>query len=310
MNQKLTAETLKGNWATLLLPINSDDSIDYHLLAAEIDYLIAAGVDGIYSNGTAGEFHNQTEEEFDKINAILAERCTAAGMRFQIGASHPSPMISLERVKRSIDLKPDAVQVILPDWVTANQQEQISFLEVMAGFDVPLVLYNPPHAKTVLKPDEFATLKQAVPQLIGLKVLSGNEHWFADMKQYAGNLSVFVPGHLLASGVKNGVASGAYSNVACINPGAAQRWWAQMQTDIASALDVEQRILQFFGECIAPYQQKQYSNPALDKFLAAVGGWMPLGTRLRWPYQYISAEDITLVRKRAINLIPEFFNNL
>lgn len=56
--QKLTANTLKGNWATLLLPINSSDCIDYKLLAREIDYLIAAGVDGIYSNGTTGEFHN------------------------------------------------------------------------------------------------------------------------------------------------------------------------------------------------------------------------------------------------------------
>ncbi|WP_276500255.1 dihydrodipicolinate synthase family protein [Terrimonas pollutisoli] len=63
----LTAKELKGNWGTLLLPVNNDDSIDYVRLADEIDYFIDAKLDGIYSNGTAGEFHNQTEDEFDKI---------------------------------------------------------------------------------------------------------------------------------------------------------------------------------------------------------------------------------------------------
>lgn len=73
--QKLTADTLKGNWATLLLAINPDDSINYNKLSDEIDYLIVAGVDGIYSNKTAGEFHNQTEDEFDKIQQLLSDKC-------------------------------------------------------------------------------------------------------------------------------------------------------------------------------------------------------------------------------------------
>lgn len=309
--QKLTAATLKGNWATLLLPINDDDTINYELLADEIDYLIAAGVDGIYSNGTAGEFHNQTEDEFDRINQLLADKCQAAKMRFQIGASHPSPIISLNRVKRCVHLKPDAIQVILPDWVVANQAEQVVYLQGIAyhSNEIPLVLYNPPHAKTVLKPSEFGELKKLVPQIIGIKVLSGDSEWVAGIKQYATHLSVFVPGHFLASGVHNQVASGSYSNVACINPAAAQKWWNQMQTDIDPALELERRILIFFKECISPYQQKGYSNPALDKFLAAVGGCTKIGTRLRWPYQFISEEEILPVRKKAQHLIPEFFNN-
>src|SRR4051812_29615963 len=126
--QKLTADTLKGNWATLLLPINSDESIDFVRLADEIDYLIATGVDGIYSNGTAGEFYNQTEAEFDRINQLLSEKCMAGGMRFQIGASHPSPLISLQRVQRAVGWHPDALQIILPDWVVTTDSEQLEFL--------------------------------------------------------------------------------------------------------------------------------------------------------------------------------------
>lgn len=309
MREKLNADNLKGNWATLLLPVNADDSFNYGQLAAEIEMLIAAGVDGIYSNGTAGEFHNQTEEEYDEVNRILSEKCLQAGMRFQIGTSHPSPIISLARLKRAVALKPDAIQVILPDWVTVTDDELINYLQRMAAEagDIPLVLYNPPHAKRVLQPKDYLLLKQ-IPQVIGVKLLSRDAAWVAEMKQYAAHLSIFVPGHFLASGVANGIASGAYSNVACINPKAAQQWWQLMHTDINAALAIEQNILKFFAECIAPLQQRGYSNPALDKFLATVGGCYQVGTRLRWPYQWIDEQEVSAVRECARQLIPYFFN--
>jgi 4-hydroxy-tetrahydrodipicolinate synthase len=309
MNEKLNAANLKGNWATLLLPVNADDTFNYDKLADEIAMLIEAGVDGIYSNGTAGEFHNQTEAEFDTINSILSEKCLAADMRFQVGASHPSPIISLERVKRAVALKPDAIQVILPDWVTVTDNEMLDYLHKLADTagDIPLVLYNPPHAKRVLQPKDYALLKQ-IPQVIGVKLLSRDEEWVREMKLYAAHLSIFVPGHFLASGVSNGIASGAYSNVACINPKAAQKWWLLMHTDINAALDIEQGILSFFAECIAPLQKQGYSNPALDKFLATVGGCYQVGTRLRWPYKWIDESEVAATRERARQLIPYFFN--
>lgn len=308
MNQPLNANNLRGNWATLLLPVNADDSFNYGQLTAEIKMLIAAGVDGIYSNGTAGEFHNQTEDEFDAINNILAKECHTAGMRFQIGASHPSPVISLSRLKRAVAFKPDAIQIILPDWVTVTDAEMLSYLQKMtdAAEGIPLILYNPPHAKRVLTPVDYKLLKQ-VPQVIGVKLLSGDAVWAAEMKTHADHLSIFVPGHFLARGVKAGIASGAYSNVACINPKTAQKWWELIQTDLPAALEIEKSILAFFAECIAPLQKLGYSNPALDKFLAAVGGHYQIGTRLRWPYQWIDENQVPIVAERARQLIPYFF---
>jgi 4-hydroxy-tetrahydrodipicolinate synthase len=305
----LTPKTLKGNWGTLLLPINSDDSIDYGRLSEEIGQLADAGLDGIYSNGTAGEFHNQTETEFDMVQEIMAERCQAAGMPFQIGASHPSPVISLHRVKRCVALSPAAFQVILPDWVVVSEEEQVIFLQRIAEVagDIPLVLYNPPHAKQVLGPSGLMRLRSAVASLIGVKLASGDAQWFAEMRSLNLDLSVFVPGHLLATGVRERVASGAYSNVACLSPGGAQAWWKQMATDPDGALQVQERILQFFATCIVPLKNAGYSNPALDKFLAAVGGWGSVGTRLRWPYKWIDEKEVAGAREVAQRLLPEFF---
>ncbi len=305
----MTRTTLRGNWATLLLPVGADDRIRWDDLADEIDRLIAAGVDGIYSNGTAGEFHNQTEDEFDRVQGLLAARCAEAGTPFQVGASHPSPVISRERLRRSVPLQPQAFQVVWPDWVGVGEDEQDRFLDGIAeaAEGIPLVLYNPPHAKTVVAPERMHALAARHPALIGVKVAGGYADWYRQMEWSRGCFSVFVPGHHLASGYRSGIADGAYSNVACLSPSGAQAWWRLMAKDIDSALDVERRIHGFFAECIAPFQSAGYSNPALDKLLAAAGGWGPVDTRLRWPYRWIPQAEALRVRERARHWLPEFF---
>jgi dihydrodipicolinate synthase/N-acetylneuraminate lyase len=306
----LQAAAIKGNWGTLLLPVNKDDSINYNNLEAEIDTLIAMDMNGIYSNGTAGEFYNQTEEEFDTINNILAAKCEAAGMPFQIGACHTSPVMARERVKRAAALQPGAIQVILPDWSMPSMLEVINYLEVLSEVAGPvgLVLYNPPHAKKRLSPEEFYQLKEAGINLVGCKVGGGDAAWYAAMKKWAADISVFVPGHHLATGISLG-AHGAYSNVACLHPAAAQQWYELMSTDLPRALNLEKWIQLFMSQHIQPYiSTKGYTNQAADKLLAAIGGWANVGTRLRWPYLGIDESEVTKLRAIAQEMLSEFFN--
>ena len=150
--QVLSAANLKGTWATLLLPLNKDDSIDFGCLQEELDIICGSGIYGIYTNGTAGEFYNQSEAEFDRIQLLVSGKCRKANIPFQAGASHSSPGICLGRIKRTLDLKPDAYQVIFPDWLPLTNEEQVSFLKKTAqkAEGIPLVLYNPGHVKAVL----------------------------------------------------------------------------------------------------------------------------------------------------------------
>lgn len=244
----LSHDTLRGNWATLLLATDKQGKIDFSRQSDEIDILIASKPNGIYSNGTAGEFYSQNRDEFVRISQLLAEKCEAAGTAFQIGASHPCAQESLARLELVRDLKPGAIQVILPDWFPVNDREAIRFLTTMAekADGIPLVLYNPPHAKRELTPAEWAMLKRHVPGLIGVKTNDKNSSpkWYEQVASHTTGLAVFVPGHHLATGVRLG-AAGAYSNVACLNPFAAQRWYELTLTDMAAALELEGRIQQF-----------------------------------------------------------------
>ena len=298
---------IRGNWATVQLPINPDESVDLTRLAAAVERIIAFGVDGLYTNGTAGEFHTQREVEFDAIHDCVAQRCERANMPFQIGVSHMSAQISLDRLKRSVHYAPSAFQVILPDWVSPQEDEAVAFLERMAeaAGGIGLVLYNPPHAKRQLSPVELGLLKKRVPQLVGVKVAGGDADWYRGMREHMQGLSVFVPGHRLATGIREG-AHGSYSNVCCIHPGAAQVWYDSMCEDMEQAMDVERRICAFMEHHVMPFARQGFCNAALDKLLAAIGGWAEIGTRLRWPYRFIDPEHAEQLRETFCQQVPEF----
>ncbi len=303
--------TLRGNWATLLLPIQADDSIDFEALADEIDILIEAGVDGIYSNGTAGEFHNQTELEWRRIQETLASRCSAKGMRFVIGACSPDPSVTVARVREAVAFAPTGIQVVLPDWWPVTDVEAADYLAMVEehGRGVPLVLYNPPHAKRVLAPAEIARITAAAPTVVAVKLADGDAAWYAQAREHLAHLALFVPGHHLATGMSEGVAAGAFSNVACLSPSGAQRWTDRMRDDLAGALEVETRLRAFMDEHIVPFRRDHgYGNPALDKLLAAIGAWGPVATRLRRPYRWIPREEAERLQPVARRMLPELLS--
>ncbi|MBL8697984.1 MAG: dihydrodipicolinate synthase family protein [Alphaproteobacteria bacterium] len=303
---------LCGNWATLLLPIQADDRIDFGALDAELDRIVAARVDGVYSNGTAGEFHNQTEDEFERIQAMMAAKCSAAGLPFAIGACHPDPTVSGMRVRTAARLRPAAIQVILPDWWPPTDAEVVDFLAMMAeaAGGVPLILYNPPHAKRVLAPATLGALAAAVPAVRAAKIADGDPQWYAQARRHLAGLALFLPGHHLATGMREGVAAGSFSNVACLSPAGAQRWTDSMARNPDAALLVERRLRDFMDRHIVPLQRAHgYSNGALDKLLAAIGDWAPVGTRLRRPYRWIPADEAVRLRPIARAMLPEILGD-
>ena len=308
----LTHDTLYGSWATLILTTVSGGHIDFPRLEKEIDILISSSPEGIYSNGTAGEFYAQTEDEFLQISECLAAKCEQAGIPFQIGVSHMSAQISLERLIRIRHLRPGAIQVILPDWFPVSMEEAVLFMKQMeeAAEGIPLVLYNPPHAKRILSPCQWKEIKRKVPSLIGVKVSDQNRDpdWYKEVKEHTAGISVFIPGHHLATGIAYGT-HGTYSNMVCLNPFAAHKWYELIRCDPEKGLELEQRIQTFMQTQITPFiTEMNYPNHACDRFMVQVGGWMDIGEgQLRWPYRSIPQKYIEKVREEGKRLIPEFF---
>ncbi|WP_343221509.1 dihydrodipicolinate synthase family protein [Mesorhizobium silamurunense] len=202
-----------------MLAVRLDGNIDWSATQDTVARLCASGVHGVYSNGTACEFHCQTEAEFDRLSEMVAQIAGAANIPFQIGISQSNPRVARERLKRVAGLRPSAVQFTLPDWWPPSDEEVLRFVSGLAEAAprTSLVFYNPPHAKRRLSLESIAALRTAVPSLVGAKLPGGDAGWYADMRRELPGLSVFVPGHTLATGYAHG-AHGSYSNVACLTP--------------------------------------------------------------------------------------------
>ncbi|WP_107081896.1 dihydrodipicolinate synthase family protein, partial [Streptomyces sp. SBT349] len=303
--QTLTSRSLTGIWSPLLLPVTMSESIDFDRLDATLETVLGTGVHGVYTNGTASEFHTLTEAEYDRLHELVAARCSAAGMPYQLGASHPSGQISLARIRRAVALRPGAVQIVLPDWLPLRPSEVLAALGRMAeaADGVPLVLYNPPYAKTQVGPELLARIADELPAVIGIKVPG-----VAVAKGLTDRLSVFVAGHTLATAHREG-AAGSYSNVSCMSPAGAVRWFEQMRADPPAAAELEARLRAFLDEHIAPLAAEGYCDPALDKTLCAVGDWATVGTRVRWPHRSVPEARVAALRAAAWRAVPELLTD-
>jgi dihydrodipicolinate synthase/N-acetylneuraminate lyase len=297
----------QGIWGAVLLPVDMQGAIDWAALVEEIDILCASGLTGLYTNGTAGEFHAQTEAEFDRLTDLVAARAGAAGVPFQIGVCQSNPRVARERLARCRNIGAAGAQIILPDWWPPSPPEIDRFIDGMqeAAGDLPLILYNPPHAKVRLSLDQIAALRARAPGLVGAKLPGGDAAWYEERRRLLPGFSVFVAGHTVAFGRPLG-ADGAYSNVACLSPLLALLHWRLAQDDPPRALDLEARIQAFMQTHVVPLVASHgLSHAALDKLMAAVGGWGPVSERLMWPHVSAPPGMVAAVAGAARALLPE-----
>jgi 4-hydroxy-tetrahydrodipicolinate synthase len=139
-----------------------------------------------------------------------------------------------------------------------------------------------------------------------VKVLDSHGEWYGAVRRHLRDVAVFVPGHHIATGMAQG-AQGSYSNVACLTPRGAAAWERLIERDPPRALDVQRRVIDFLALSVGPYAADGYCGPALDKFLAAIGAWADIGTRLRWPYRSIPEREAERFRATAREMIPELW---
>jgi dihydrodipicolinate synthase/N-acetylneuraminate lyase len=251
----------------------------------------------------------QTEDEFDRLSALVAEEANRAGIPFQIGISQSNPRVAHERLRRAVRLSPSAVQFTLPDWWPPSDDEILRFAKSLAETapGLPLVLYNPPHAKRRLALEDIARLRDAVPTLIGAKLPGGDDNWFDEMRRLLPGFSVFVPGHTLATGYAWG-AHGSYSNVACLSPKGAMSWWRQILSGALGAIEMQVRVQAFLSDHVLPFRARyRVSDAALDKAMAAAGGWGNIGPRLLWPYSSVPDVEIAPLAMAARARFPEWW---
>ncbi len=148
--------------------------------------------------------------------------------------------------------------------------------------DIPLIVYNPPHAKCRLSLDEIARLKAGLPMLIGRNCRAATKSGMGASSQAAGSRRLHSR-HFMGERLPRRRRRLLFQ---CRLPEPRRRRQvvASSSEDPAGALDVEARVVASMNEPRPASCRGIWSfNAALDKAMAAAGRWCPMGRSLLLP---------------------------
>ncbi|PIE34021.1 hypothetical protein CSA56_08880 [candidate division KSB3 bacterium] len=169
---------LHGVIPALITPLRENGTIDFTLLAKQVDYLSQAGVHGFFVNGSTAEGPYLTTQE--KLETFQCVKAASGGKQFLCAAClQASTPLVLEELRALEPLEPDFVVAVTPYYFAVSQKVIASHYQTIAReTSIPVILYNIPQC-TQNKMDLETILDLAV---------SGN---FAGMKDSSGDFVTF-----------------------------------------------------------------------------------------------------------------------
>ncbi|MBL8045666.1 MAG: dihydrodipicolinate synthase family protein [Anaerolineales bacterium] len=165
---------LKGVYAPIVTPFNSDESINYAALKQVIDYGLANGLAGLVPGGTTGEVYAFTEAERLEIFQFVKDY--AGGKTTLIAGTNSGATRDVIRYSQLAEkMGYEALMVAVPPYSRPNQRELLAhYVAVAQNVSIPIVLYNFPwRAGTEVGYEVLDGLAQ-YPHVIGIKEASGD----------------------------------------------------------------------------------------------------------------------------------------
>ncbi|MGI8690897.1 MAG: 2,4-dihydroxyhept-2-ene-1,7-dioic acid aldolase [Thermomicrobiales bacterium] len=161
---------LRGSIVPIITPFDGDGRIDEGTLERLIDWQIASGSHGISVTGTTGE----------PSALSLDERCRMLDLgKAAVGGRVPFvPATGTNNIDETTDLTRyaerlgvDAALVIVPYYNRPSQEGLFRYFRAVAGqVGLPIIIYNiPGRTATNMAPETMARLREACPNIIGVK---------------------------------------------------------------------------------------------------------------------------------------------
>ena len=239
---------LQGILPPVLTPLNEDETVDEHSLAALIDYQISEGVHGIWVCGTTGEFAGLDAQQ--RAIAVRVAVQTAAG-RVPVVANvgDGSTALAIRHARVAAEAGVDVIALTPPYYYSNNQPELLDHFRAMrAAVDLPLLVYNIP--QTVKVKLDVATMVTLANEgtVVGLKDSQNDLDWFRSVlvatREKAPDLRAFLGTRALIDAAVLIGGAGSIPGIANIYP----RWCAEchnaaVQGDWASAARYQELVM-------------------------------------------------------------------
>jgi 4-hydroxy-tetrahydrodipicolinate synthase len=161
---------LRGVLTALATPFTADDRVDETTLRALVDRSIDGGVHGIVACGSTGEFSAMSGDERRLVvETVVDQAARRVPVIAQTGATSTREAIALSRHAQSVGA--DVIMTVAPYYEPLSLEETLTYLRTVArSVDIPVMLYNLPHATGVdLHPDTVGALAREVDNIRYIK---------------------------------------------------------------------------------------------------------------------------------------------
>ena len=161
---------LRGSIVPIITPFDSDGRIDEGTLERLIDWQIASGSHGISVTGTTGK---PSALSLDERRRMLDLGKAAVGSRVPFVPATGTNNIdeTTDLTKYAERLGVDAALVIVPYYNRPSQEGLFRYFRAVAQQTaLPIIIYNiPGRTATNMAPETMARLREACPNIIGVK---------------------------------------------------------------------------------------------------------------------------------------------
>ncbi len=166
---------LAGIVAALLTPMRDGGTrLDVEATARLVSWLVDRGIHGFYIAGTTGEGLYLTPEEHRELTLAVVKAASGIPVVTHVGALTTAQAVAL--ALQAVRAGASAAAAIPPPYYGMTREELLRYYTAVgkAADPLPLYLYNiPSHARNDLPPALVREIRQAVPNVVGIKDSSG-----------------------------------------------------------------------------------------------------------------------------------------
>lgn len=255
--------TFTGVIPALLTPFDSDLNLQAGPLLDNTRTLLDAGIEHVVVCGTMGEAGSLDSGERREV----IETALAAGATVTVGISAGDTRAMIDNALQAAALGAHGLMCLPPVTYEATERElQAFFAAACSATDLPVMLYNNPHAtRSDLKPEVIARIADAQDRIVAVKECSGDPRRIAHLLELCGDrLEVLVGGDDYALEGYAAGAAGWVSGVANVAPAECLALERHVQAgDLAAARELWPRLLPL-GRLDMEPRLVQYFKAALD----------------------------------------------
>ncbi len=209
-----------------------------------IDWQIESGSSALVPCGTTGEAATMTIEEHDHVVKICVEQA-AGRVPVIAGCGSNDTKVALDHMRHAKDAGAAAALLVPPYYNRPSQQGVIAHFEALvAGCDLPIVLYNvPSRTVTDISPATMAQLAK-LPTVVGVKDATGELQRVSDHRRNCGSGFCQLSGNDdIALGHRAMGGAGCVSVTANVAPALCAKFQKALDTgDYAGALACQDKL--------------------------------------------------------------------